>query len=104
MLRRLVDNDMVLHGDTSNTDKINWWLCECRNPDYLIDLCRKYSDLAQQQRLNRSLLKVAIKADKMKLARLLEEEKEQEQEKDRAYWGVLKKELELLRHKTSSRP
>lgn len=102
MLRRLVDNDIALYGKTSNRHKINWWLCECRNPDYLIDLCREYPDLAQQQLSNRPLLKAAIKADQKKLAQLLEEEKEGEQEKDRAYWEPLKKELEWLRHKASS--
>ena len=63
MLRRLVDNDIDLHGNTSNMDKINWWLCECRNPIYLIELCRKYPDLVRQQRLNRHLLKSDIKTD-----------------------------------------
>jgi len=101
MLRRLVDNDIVLHGDTSNVYKISWWLHECRNLDHLINLCRKYPNLVQQQLSNRPLLKVAIRVDKKKLAQLLEEEKEQEQEKDRAYWDPLKKELELLRHRTT---
>ena len=104
MLRRLVDNDIALHGDSSNMHKLNWWLRECRNPDYLIDLCRKYPDLAQQQLLNRPLLKTAIRAGQKKLAQLLEVEKEQEQEEDRIYWEPLKKELELLRHKTSFQP
>jgi hypothetical protein len=103
MLRRLVDNDIALHSSTSSRHKIDWWLCECRNPSYLLDLCRKYRDLARQQLLNRSLLKAAIRADQRKLTKLLEGEKQKEQERDKAYWTLLKKELELLRHKTSSR-
>lgn len=101
MLSRLVDNDIALYRNTSDIHKINWWLCECRNPTYLIELCQRYPDFARQQLLNRPLLKSAIKVEQKKLVRLLEGEKEKEQEKDRAYWEPLKKELELLRHKIS---
>ena len=99
MLSRLVDNDIAIHRNTLDIDKINWWLCECRNPTYLVELCQKYPDFARQQFLNRPLLRSAIKAEQKKLIRLLEVEREKEQAKDRAYWEPLKKELESLRHK-----
>ncbi len=101
MLNRLVDNDIALHRNTSDIDKINWWLRECRNPDYLVELCQRYPDFARQQFLNRPLLRSVTKDEQKKLVLLLEVEKENQQEKDRAYWEPLKKELELLRHKIS---
>lgn len=99
MLQRLVDNDIALHENTSDIDKIKWWLSECRSPNSLINLCERYPGIVKQQVLIRSLLKTAIRGDEKKLSRLLEDEKAKEQEKDKAYWKPLRKELESLRRR-----
>lgn len=101
MLQRLVDNDIALHKNILEANKIRWWLNECRNPQHLMELCQRYPDLAEGQVINRSLLKAALKKAQKSLSQRLEDEKEKEQERDRIYWRPLKKELELLRRKKS---
>lgn len=98
MLNSLVENDIILTGKPS-TQKIKWWLYECRDSDTLIKLVDKNKNLAKECVTKRALLKVALKKDIEKLGKLLRKEELLEREKDREYWEPLKKELEILRHK-----
>ena len=98
MLKRLVENDMILtHKPT--IEKIKWWLYECRDSNKLIELANKNKDLVRECAKKRPLLAVALKKDIKKLEKLLHKEELMEREKDKKYWQPLIKELETLRHK-----
>jgi hypothetical protein len=62
-------------------------------------LVNKNKNLAKECAIKRPLLKVALKKDVKELERLLHSEELLERERDKKYWQVLKKELELLRHR-----
>jgi len=98
MLNRLIENDIFTTRKLS-LEKIKWWLYECRSSSKLIELARKNIDLAKECSIKRPLLKVAFKKDIPKLEKLLQNEELLEREKDRKYWELLRKELEMLRHK-----
>ncbi|MDI6743663.1 MAG: hypothetical protein QMD11_13090 [Smithella sp.] len=98
MLKRLVENDMILTKKTA-MGKIRWWLLECRDSGKLIKLAEENIELAMECRIKRPLLKAAINKDFKALEKLLKREELSEREKDRKYWEPLKAELEMLRHK-----
>ncbi len=102
-LGRLVDSDIATGAGSPRPERVRWWLDECRNPDYLIELCRRHPGLARERLTNRPLLKAAMSPEEKKLAELLEEERLREMEKDRTYWDPLRRELELLRRKRTRR-
>lgn len=97
MLKRLVENDMLLTKKPS-TKKIKWWLCECRDINKLIELVGKNPKLAKECAKKRPLLKSALENNIETLKQLLYREELLEREKDRKYWQPLIKELEILRH------
>lgn len=101
MLKRLVENDMVLTRRPT-TEKVKWWLYECRNRNKLIKLVNKNKDLAKECAKKRPILKIALKKDIKRLEKLLDKEELLEREKDRKYWESLRKKLEILRHKNSN--
>lgn len=98
MLKKLVENDMILTRKPT-TEKIKWWLYECRNSKILIELVNKNKDLAKECSEKRPLLKIALKKDIKKLEKLLYKEELSEREKDKKYWEPLRKELAILRYK-----
>ena len=99
MLKRLVDNDIILKKYKATVNRIKWWLSECRDSDVLIELTRRYPSLAKETVKNRPLVSLAIRKDKRRLLAKLNLEESKEREKDTAYWNPLKKELELLRRR-----
>lgn len=99
MLKRLVENDIILNKDNPSNNLVRWWLLETRTSDYLIELARKYPKIVKESIINRPLLSYAVNLDKQKLNSELYKEELIERQKDIEYWAPLKKELEMLRHK-----
>lgn len=97
MLNRLVENDIHFTRRPSQ-ERIKWWLSECRNPETLIRLARRYRSLTKQKIKPRLLLKAALNHDPVKLRKLLTREEMMERDKDKKYWAPLRGELEHLRH------
>ncbi|MFH1772003.1 MAG: hypothetical protein ABH872_04230 [Candidatus Omnitrophota bacterium] len=98
MLKRLVENDILLNKDNPNDKQVAWWLKECRNPDILIELAQEYPEIAKNCSAKRTLIQFAFRKDAEKLISKLHDEEVIERQKDKEYWAPLKKELELLRH------
>lgn len=97
MLKRLVGNDIILHGDAPTGDQLRWWFCESRSASRLIELAKEYPKIAKRCVANRPLLSYGIKGDIKKLDQQLQKEELVERKKDIKYWTPLKKELEILR-------
>ncbi len=98
MLKRLVEDDIVLNKDNPSDDRVRWWLVESRNPDSLVVIAGKYPKIAKECLGSRPLLSSAINSDAQKLNLKLHEEEIRERQKDIKYWAPLRKELEALRH------
>lgn len=99
MLRRLVENDIILHRDSPSKEQVRWWLCESRNARHLMEIAEKYPRLVKECMRHRPLLSFAISADLEPLESGLKDEELLERQKDIEYWIPLRKELEMLRHK-----
>ena len=99
MLRRLVENDVILNIDNPSSDQIRWWFREDRNTIRLIELAKEYPKIAKGCLVKRPLLYFAIKPDVEKLDAHLRQEEYIERRKDIAYWLPLRKELGILRHR-----
>lgn len=98
MLKRLVENDVIMHKGKPTQEKIKWWLFESRNAQTLVLLAKKYPEIARKCAIHRALLKYAINQDMGELNARLNQEEFDERKRDIEYWKPLKKELELLRH------
>jgi len=101
MLDRLITNDILI-TKSPTTQKIRWWLSQCRDAGQLIELAARYKKLAVEVAVERPLVKAALKKDNRTLQQLIQKEETIEREKDKKYWQPLRKELELLRHKKGS--
>lgn len=99
MIRRLIEADIFNAPMDPPVDQIRFWLSECRTPELLIVLVKKYPETAQIVSLQRSLLIQARSGNETEIERLLHEEEENEKKLDKEYWAPLKKELEIWRHK-----
>ena len=99
MLKRLVENNIILNKDKSSDERVKWWLQESRIPERLIELARKYPKITKDSITHRPLLSYALTSDIQKLNSGLHKEELIERQKDIKYWAPLKKELEILRHK-----
>ncbi len=102
MLKRLVENDMIL-AKKDTGEKIRWWLTECRDSSKLMLLAKKNAKAAKECRIKRPLLKAAIENDFKGLEILLKREELAERKNDKRYWDPLKAELERLRHEKLNR-
>jgi hypothetical protein len=97
MIRRLIEADIYKAPDDPPEDKICFWLTECRTPELLAFLTRKYPKIASRISTNRPLLYSVIQGNLEEVRALLRDEEEREREADRYYWKPLKKELEKWR-------
>ena len=104
MLKRLVDNDIILNKHNPSGGHLRWWFRECRDVDLLIELAKKYPKIAKECLVDRPLLASAIIPDIQKLNLQLHDEEMSERQKDIEYWAPLKRELEILRHKSRMPP
>lgn len=98
MLKRLVNNDIMMCEFQAPEGHILWWFQECRNATLLIKLRKKYPDIAKGHIKLRPLLKLTTSSNVELLNKALHNERELEIKKDRKYWMPLRKELEVLRH------
>ena len=78
-------------------ERIAFWLNESRTPERLVELVVRFPDEADDIRPTRPLLAHAISRDLPALRAALDAEARAEQEKDRAYWAPLKREIEVFR-------
>jgi hypothetical protein len=85
------------NGAAPGAEWIEFWLREARTPEMLVDLCRRFSGAARGLTGARPLLAQAIAGDLSALRPALDAEVRAEQDKDRAYWEPLKRELESFR-------
>ncbi len=99
MLKRLVDNDILMNKSSPSVRRIKWWFQETRGANLLIELAKKYPKIAEACLPERPLLSSAIIGNLQKLNSQLRDEEMQERRKDIEYWAPLRKELEQLRHK-----
>ena len=102
MLKRLVENDIILSKNKQPTIRVKWWLEECRDAGLLIALAKKYHKVAKERVRNRRLLSLALAQDTEGLKVQLADEENIERQKDIEYWAPLRKELETLRHSKRS--
>jgi len=93
MLKRLVENDIVLNKNNPSKKRMKWWLLESRNPDTLVKLGKKYPNILKENVSSRPLLSVVLEQDLQKLESELHAEELIERQKDIEYWTPLKKEL-----------
>ena len=97
MLKRLVDNDILLHRKSPRRPQVRWWLLECRSAEFLMELAREYPKAARRCAAARPALHRAVAGDVPALEAALFEEERAERQKDREYWTPLRQELEQLR-------
>lgn len=98
MLRRLVDNDILLRRAQPRRGQVSWWLSECRSPEILIELARQSPSSARRVARKRRLIRHAVAGDGALLEAALLEEEQVERDRDREYWQPLRAELESMRH------
>ena len=80
-------------------DWVEFWLKEARAPEMIVELCQRFRAAALDSTARRPLLRHAIEDDLAALRTALDAEVRVEQDKDRAYWEPLKRELETLRRR-----
>lgn len=97
MLQRLIEAHWFQFRDAPNPQRIAFWLQECRSPEILVELAKRFPQAARDQSTARSLLLAAIEEDAPALEMALEGERLAEVAADRAYWEPLRQELEQMR-------
>jgi hypothetical protein len=85
------------NGGSPRSAWIEFWLQEARAPELLIELARRFPAETRALTGPRPLLTHALAGDLAALRPALDAEVRAEQDKDRAYWAPLKRELESLR-------
>jgi hypothetical protein len=98
MLRRLVEANFFENRKNPTRAQIKFWLAELRTPELLAEVATRNRALANEMRVKRPLLHLALSGESEKLDAALKVEESAEREKDRRYWLPLRKELERLRH------
>jgi hypothetical protein len=96
IIEALVEGHYHATGTEPTPERIHFWLAEARGPERLVELARRFPLEAQAITDTRSLLAHAISGDLAALRPALDAEVRAEQDKDRAYWAPLKRELESL--------
>ncbi len=102
MLKRLVDDDIILKKYKAPPNRVRWWLSECRDVETLIEVAKRYRVLAKEGVKERPLIALAIRGKRRGLLVRINKEEAEERQKDIAYWRPLRKELEALRHRAVS--
>lgn len=97
VIEALVEGHYHAHGAEPTLARIQFWLAESRTPDRLVELARRFPVETRAQAATRPLLAHAIAGDLSALRPALDAEVRAEQDKDRAYWEPLRRELEAFR-------
>jgi hypothetical protein len=99
MIRRLLEADYLRNRYTASIEQKNFWLRELRTPEFLIELTAQEPELSLEvSKLRNPIITAALSKDNAYVLNALEEEERLERLADRAYWSVLRNELEQLRH------
>jgi hypothetical protein len=99
MLKRLLENDILVNKDNPLPKRVVWWLLESRNVDSLLILSKEYPQIVKRCISKRPLLSFAVDQKVKKLNQALVQEEFLERQRDTEYWKPLREELENLRHK-----
>ena len=97
MIELLVTIHYRENGASPKPEWIEFWLREARTAELLAELCLRFPEEAGRLAGARPLLTWAMAGELAALRPALDAEVRSEQDKDRAYWEPLKRELELLR-------
>ncbi len=98
MIRRLVEAHYFNHQGDRKTPHLRFWLRELRTPQLLAEVAQANPELALRLASRRPLLRCAVSGSLVRLEAALAQEEKRLRAEDRAYWGLLRKELESLRH------
>ena len=97
MIQRLVEANWYQNRNQPNSQRLSFWLQECRTPQILMEVVAAYPEEARQMVGKRPLLMAAIQQDQQQLCYFLEEERQNEVQLDTAYWQPLRDELSIIR-------
>ena len=97
MIARLIEANYVENAAVPSQQQVRFWLREMRTPRYLVEIARRYPDIAGEVASERPLLQVASKGDAAELEERLLAEERAERHEDENYWRPLRRELEQLR-------
>jgi hypothetical protein len=102
MIRRLVEADYWKASDPPSAEQIRFWLMECRTPDLLITLGKRFQAQAEELLDQRPLLAQALSRQEEVIREGLKQEEEWERKLDKEYWAPLRKELEFWRREKTN--
>lgn len=97
MIGTLVEGHYMATGGEPNGERARFWLLESRTPERLLELVQRFPAEKEQLVIRRPLLALAVAGDLPRLREALDAEVRAEQDKDRAYWEPLKREMEAFR-------
>ena len=97
IIEALVEGHYHATGTEPTPERIRFWLAEARAPERLVELARRFPAEARALAGTRPLLVHAVTGDLAALRPALDAEVRAEQDKDRAYWEPLKRELGSFR-------
>ncbi len=97
MIRRLVESDVARAAHQVPAQRVRFWLRECRTPELLIDLVRRFPRAAALEAGQRPALQAARTGRRDRVESALRREEERERKLDRRYWQPLRAELEQWR-------
>lgn len=104
MIRRLLEVDFENRPSRPSRQRIVFWLKEVRTPETLVELCKRYRDLAQKLSKERPALRAALREDLSRIERALAEEELAYRAADRAYWKPRRAELFRWRQERRKKP
>jgi len=104
IIEALVEGHYHAKGTEPTAERVRFWLTEARGPERLTELAHRFSAESVALTGTRPLLRHAIAGDLAALRPALDAEVRTEQDKDRAYWEPLKRELESFRRAEARRP
>ena len=104
MLRRLLEADYFLEGQTPSARQVRFWLRELRTPELLVEAAERWPAACARLKQRRPLLCMARPGQQSRLADALAAEERRERQADVRYWAPLKSELEALRLERVRRP
>lgn len=85
------------NGSAPRPEWVEFWLRQARAPELLVELSQRFPSEARALAIMRPLLRHALAGDLAALRPAVDAEARAEQDKDRAYWEPLKRELESFR-------
>ena len=101
MIRRLVEANYLAHQADPNSDQILFWMSECRTPELLREVVRRFPDTLALLTAGRAWLANLGDVTDAEIENVLANEEKQERMADKQYWQPLRAELERLRHEKS---